>query len=322
MSEFKIGLVGGGGISRAHLAAAIASGGRVRVVAAADPSPQARQRLGEATGGAPVFASVDEMLSRDVDLDGLVVCTPPNARIPIVKAALARGVAVLVEKPLAHTLHDARELANLAAQHPRVPTAVGYCHRFVPAVNEMKRRLDAGELGELVRFENVFASYLPSMRNHWMSDAAVSGGGALIDTGCHSLDLFRHLVGDATVTAAAFQNAWPGRGESSATVFVQSTRAPGVINSGWLEPTRFTIGLIGTRASLLYDYDRPTELVVRPSEGGATVVSVDTHETRFAAQLIALAGFTRGGPASDLASFGDGLRVAELVDQAQRRSII
>ena len=322
MSAFHIGLIGGGGISRAHLAAASASGGRVRVVAGADPSPEARQRLSDATGGAPVFASADEMLARDVALDAIVVCTPPNARIPIVKAALSRGVAVLVEKPLAHTLSDARELANRAAQHPDVATAVGYCHRFVPAVIEMKRRLDAGELGELVRFESVFASFLPSMQNHWMSDPAVSGGGALVDTGCHSLDLFRYLVGDATVLAAAFQNAWPGRGESSATVLVQSGRAAGVIESGWVEPARFTVQLVGSRASLLYDYDRPGELLVRASEVAVTASPVESHKARFAAQLLAFAEFARGGSAGCLATFMDGLRISELVDEARRRSII
>jgi predicted dehydrogenase len=322
MSEFKVGLIGGGGISRAHLAAARNSGGRVEVVASADPSEAARKHLADATGGAPVFASADELFARDVELDGVVVCTPPSARVPIVQAALARGVAVLVEKPLAHTLADARALADLAAQHPSVATAVGYCHRFVPAVVEMKRRLDAGEIGELVRFENVFASFFPSMQHHWMSDPAVSGGGALMDTGSHSFDLFRHLVGDGRVTAAAFQYAWPGRGESSATVLVQSGRGAGVVQSGWLEPARFTLALVGTTGSLVYDYDRPTEMVHRPVDASPKVVRVDAHETRFERQLLAFAAFARGGEIAGLCDFPAAARVSEMIDQAQHMSII
>jgi hypothetical protein len=82
------------------------------------------------------------------------------------------------------------------------------------------------------------------------------------------------------------------------------------------------VSLVGTRGSLLYDYARATELRMRPTEGASTVVPVSPHETRFTAQLIAFAEFTRGTELDILASFADALHVAELVDQAQRESII
>ncbi len=322
MSVFDIAIVGGGVISRAHLAAARNSGGRVRVVASVDRDDSARKALADATGGAPVFASADELFRADVKLDGLVLCTPPSVRIPIVRPALERGLAVLVEKPLAHTLEGARELADLAHKHPNVAAAVGYCHRFVPAVNEMKRRLGTGELGELVRVENVFASYFPAMLERWMSDPAVSGGGSFIDTGCHSLDLVRYLAGDGQVVSAIFRHDWPGRGESSATVVVKSGQTAGVIESGWLEPARFKLNLVGTRGLLSYDYDRPTELVLRPSEGTTQVLEVGSHETRFDQQMLAFAAFAQGGGRGNLCGFTDGLRVAEMVDRARHLSII
>jgi predicted dehydrogenase len=320
-SVFRIALIGGGIISRAHIAAAKGSGGRVQIVASVDPSEAARQSLGQHTG-APVFAHLDELLGSEVQLDGMIVCTPPSIRIDIVRAALARNIAVLVEKPLAHTLADARSLARLADEHPTVATAVGYCHRFVPAVVEMKRRIDAGELGELVRFENTFASWFPAMRERWMSDPAVSGGGSFIDTGCHSLDLFQHLVGNGEVAGAVFQHAWSGKGESSATVLLRGNGVAGLIESGWLEPARFTLTVVGTRGMLGYDYERPTELTHRPSEGPPQVVSVGTHETRFERQMLEFAKVARGGSSAVLARFADGLRVAEMVDSVQRTVII
>jgi predicted dehydrogenase len=321
MSAFKLGLIGGGIISRAHIAAAKASTGRVQIVASVDPAEGARQTLAQNTG-APVFASVEELFNRDIRLDGIVLCTPPSVRMPIVREALDRGVAVLVEKPLAHTLTDARALADLAAGYPKAAAAVGYCHRFVPAVLEMKRRLAAGELGELIRVENHFACWFPAMKERWMSDPKLSGGGAFIDTGCHSLDLVRFIAGDASVVGAVFQNQWPGRGESSATVLVRAGKAAGMITSGWLEPARFSLHLVGTRGLLSYDYDHPTELTFRPSEGRAETLTVDSHEGRFSSQLLAFSEFARGGDRSGLADFVDGLRVAEMVDQAQRKVII
>lgn len=321
MSAFNIVLVGGGIISRAHIAAAKNSGGRVRIVASVDPLEGARASLAQHTG-APVFAHLDELFSGGVKPDGMIVCTPPSVRIPIVRSALRRGIAIMVEKPLAHTVADATALVALAADYPKVATAVGYCHRFVPAVNEMKRRVAAGEIGKLVRFENTFASWFPAMRDRWMSDPAVSGGGSFIDTGCHSLDLFRYLVGDGQVAGAVFQRQWQDRGESSATVLLRSGDVAGVIESGWLEPARFSLSLVGTQGSLSYDYEKPTELQVRAAEGAATVHPVASHESRFDQQLIAFVGLARDGSDGKLAGFTDGLRVAELVDQAQHSVII
>jgi predicted dehydrogenase len=321
MGVFNIALIGGGGISRAHIAAAKASDGRIGVAAVVDPSESARKGVADVTGAA-AFESVGQLLSSDVAkrLNGLVVCTPPSARIPIVKAALERGVPVLVEKPLAHRLSDAKQLAELAAKHRNVVTAVGYCHRFTPAIVEMKKRIDAGSIGAISRFENTFAAPNPKMAQHWMSDPAISGGGSFIDTGCHSLDLFLFLIGGGTVAAAEFVHAWPGRGESSATVMVRSDarRVAGVIQSGWLEPARFVVTVVGTEGTLQYDYEKPTELLHRPNVGDPRKIAVETHDLRFQRQLEAFADAARAGVNRVLATFQEGVKTAELVEAAQR----
>lgn len=333
MTELHLALVGGGGISRAHIAAARASEGRIQFAAVVDPAESARKGAADATG-AIAFTSVEQLLGSDLvrTIRGFVVCTPPSARVPIVQAALERGIAVLAEKPLAHTLADARQLADLAARHADVVTAVGYCHRFTPAIIEIKRRIDSGDLGSINRFENTFASFAPGMQQKWMSDPAVAGGGSFIDTGCHSLDLFHYLIGGGKVNAAVFHRAWPGRAESSATVLVESERpagaksanssaangVAGVINAGWLEPARFHVSVVGTQGSLSYDYDKPTELLHRPNGGAAETIAVEPHDVRFRRQLEAFAAAIMERKPTKLATFADGLKTAEMVDQAQR----
>jgi predicted dehydrogenase len=208
---------------------------------------------------------------------------------------------------------------ELAQGYPMVTTAVGYCHRFVPAILEMQRMLRAGELGTVVRFENTFACWFPQMAQRWMSDVRVSGGGSLIDTGSHSLDLFRFLLGQGKVVGASFRHEWEGRGESNATVLVQGGSSAGVIASGWAEPARFIVSLVGTRAMASYDYDRPQELHIKPSQGEAKIVAVETHEVRFERQLLAFAEVASGrADRGGLASFEDGLAVAQMVAEAQR----
>lgn len=322
MSHFEIALVGGGGISQAHIASVKASGRGIRIAGLIDPNEGARKSaaLAAATEG---FASFDAFLASAAskNVKGIVVCTPPSARIPIVKSALGRGIGVLMEKPMAHTLADAKALAELAQKHANVITAIGYCHRFTPAIIDMKKRIAAGEIGQLTRFENTFAAPLAEkMATHWMSDPAISGGGSFIDTGCHSLDLFLHLIGTGKVASAIFTRAWPGRGESSATALMRSDAGiAGTIQSGWSEPARFTVAVVGTKGSLSYDYDFATELRFRSNEGKDEKLAVESHDVRFQRQLEAFADAVENKPLSvKPASFADGLVTATWVDQAQK----
>lgn len=323
MSQFQLAIVGGGGIGRVHIGAAKSLG--VGVVAVVDPHEPARNAAVAGAPGAPGakgFASFEQFIASPEahGVNGIVLCTPPSVRIPIVQAALERGITVLAEKPIAHNLSDAKAQAALADRHARVTTALGYCHRFTPAVAEMKRRIAAGEIGDVSRFENTFAAPLPRLRDHWMSDPAIAGGGSFIDTGCHGLDLFLHLVGPGKVLAAVFDHAWPGRGESSATALLRSdSGVAGVIQSGWTEPPRFLITIVGTRGSLSYDYDHPTELRFRSNDGPQATIAVENHELRFQRQLAAFIEMAGGkAPPIRPASFADGVIVAQQVDDARR----
>jgi predicted dehydrogenase len=321
VEAFKVAIVGGGGISRAHIAAAKASGGRVVVAAVIDPNEPARKGAAD-VADARGFATFDDFAASDAarETRGVIVCTPPSVRIPIVHAALGRGMHVLAEKPIAHNVTDATAQAALAAAHPRLVCAVGYCHRFTPAIIEMKRRIAAGEIGDVTRLENTFAAPLPKMADHWMSDETVSGGGSFIDTGCHSLDLFLHLIGDGAVQSAIFHRAWPGRGESSATVLLRSDGGvAGVIQSGWTEPARFVLTIVGTTGSLSYDYDVATEVRFRGNDGRDEKIPVESHELRFQRQLEAFATVADGGrPSVVPATFAEGVITARRVADAQK----
>jgi len=316
MSEstpFRIALVGAGGIGSVHATAA--ADASVRIVAAADPDPEACKAIAE-TAQCPTFPDFDALLAGSVAFDGVVLATPPSVRLDVVRRALDAGLPVLVEKPLAPSAAEARELARLADEHSGVLTAVAYCHRFTPAIVRMRGMLAAGELGALVRFENVFACTIPAMESRWMSDPAVSGGGSLIDTGSHSLDLFQHLMGTPSIRGAVFERPWTDRGEASASLLLESPEGTaGAVMTGWREPARFIVRLVGVEALVEYDYDRPTTLTRMASDGAREAIDIETHEVRFAEQLRAFAAAARGAE-TDLATFSEGLAVAEAIESA------
>ncbi|MFT3788159.1 MAG: Gfo/Idh/MocA family oxidoreductase [Tepidisphaeraceae bacterium] len=328
--SLNLALIGAGTIAKAHLAAIEALKGQVAVTAVIDPNPVAREGAVKRTG-AKGFESADAFFaSKPRELaQAALVCTPPSARITIVGRALQSGLAVLAETPIAHRLADAQALLGMSYQYRGVVAAVAYCHRFTPAMVEMKKRADTGELGTVLRFEATFASWRPTLEKTWVSDPAISGGGALIDTGSHGLDLYRYLVGDGAIASATVHELWKGRGETSATVQLlpaktaKHTKATGLIQVGWQEPSRFTVRLTGTKISLAYDYDEPETLVVTPSEGEATAVKVASHEGRYERQLQAFASLI-GSKAPEVrpANFEDGSQVAKLVDEATRARVV
>jgi predicted dehydrogenase len=326
---FLVGIIGAGGISNAHIAAAKASGGRVSVAAVADPIAANRARVATETG-ATAFEHADDLImaAGELGLDGVVVCTPPSARIPIVAAALKAKLPVLSEKPIAHTLADAKKLAGLAAKHKSVPAFVGYCHRFAPAVLSMKAMVAAGKIGRLVRVENAFACDLPGHEGKWFSDPKKAGGGAFLDMGSHSIDLFHFIAGPGKTVGAIFDHKWKKRTETAASVLLKSTKAAGanikpgvsgVILSGWAESSRFVLTLVGDAGSLSYDYEKPAEIVFKDLLGKAESMAVEAHDVRFTRQLVAFAdAVQKKAKKTGLATFADGLAAAAMNDVAAK----
>ena len=133
------------------------------------------------------------MVRRD-DLDAVVVGTPNSLHHPQTMAALAAGKHVLVDKPMAVSVAQAEEMRDAAADAGRV-LCVGHMWRYRDEVRDLRDRIAAGDLGQVVRTRGygVHAGWGPS---GWFTDPALAGGGALIDMGIHAVDTVRFLLGD------------------------------------------------------------------------------------------------------------------------------
>jgi len=130
------------------------------------------------------------------EIDLVDVLTPNNLHLPQARAAMAAGKAVACEKPLAGTLTDARQMAQLARKH-KVKTFVWYNYRRCPAVALAHRLVKQGKLGNITR---VRASYLqdwatPDVPWLWRFDKKPSGCGAMGDLNAHIVDMARFVTG-------------------------------------------------------------------------------------------------------------------------------
>lgn len=137
------------------------------------------------------------LLDRD-DVHVVDVCTPHDSHAEIVIAAAQAGKHVYCEKPLARTLDEAERIAA-AVRAAGVQLGLTFNFRFFPCVLHAKRLMDEGFAGRVFSFHGRYfrASYVdPQRPMAWRLRRAQAGGGIVIDSGAHLVDLTHFLIGD------------------------------------------------------------------------------------------------------------------------------
>lgn len=187
--KLRVGLVGAGQIGQVYLEV-LRAVEEAELVAVADANPETAAAAAEAHG-VKGCASAEEML-QGMEIEAVVVCTPPATHAGIVQECLERGVHALCEKPLALSCPEAEGMVR-AAEAKGLLLMMASKFRYVPEVMKAKGLISSGALGEIISFENTFCSHV-DMRRRWNSAPEVSGGGVIIDNGTHSADIARYLL--------------------------------------------------------------------------------------------------------------------------------
>lgn len=198
-TPWKVGVIGCGGISATHLNCLCRLDG-IEVVAVCDIRPERAQKAynycKDTRGWQPdIYEDYHELIKR-ADIQSLHVLTPHYLHAPMALEGIRAGKYVIVEKPMAYTLEQARELRENAAGH----LAVIFQNRYNGSVRRLRDILRSGELG---RLESVRASVLWHREgpyyteSGWRGKMATEGGGTLINQSIHTLDLMLYTVGPA-----------------------------------------------------------------------------------------------------------------------------
>jgi predicted dehydrogenase len=197
MPKTRLALVGAGWIAQSY-AQVLLESETAELVAVADTDLDAASRLAD-TFGCRVFDSHSSLL-RWGDFDAALVCTPPSSHAFIVLELLRAGIHVLCEKPLSVDVASARRMLHVA-DRMGVRLTMASKFRYVGDVIQAKAFITSGVLGEVLAFENTFASNV-RMAGRWHSNPSVSGGGVIIDNGTHSVDILRYLCGPISAVSA------------------------------------------------------------------------------------------------------------------------
>lgn len=188
MSTLPIVVAGAGLIGRRHIAT-IRKSAAATLVGIADPAAEAfAVELGVA------WAADLEILLDRVKPAAVILATPNALHAAGARTCIARGLPVLIEKPVAGTLADARAIAD-AAEAAKVPTLVGHHRRHNPILHAARAAIRAGLLGEIVSATalSLFLKPDPYFDVAWRTGP--DGGPVLINL-IHDIDALRFLVGE------------------------------------------------------------------------------------------------------------------------------
>ena len=210
LKSVRIGIVGLGRLGKRHALNLVASVPGAVLVAAASPLEDERQWAQQNLPGTSVYASVEDLLRHD-GLDAVWLVTPTSVHVEHIEKSLLAGKHIFCEKPLSLTLSECDRVLALASERPRQIVMIGFVRRFDAAYMELKRRLDAGDLGALYRIH--FESHDPIDPSGFFIKFAPTSGGLFLDCGIHDVDLARWLARGARalrVSASGSRLQYPG----------------------------------------------------------------------------------------------------------------
>lgn len=240
----KTAVVGCGTMGRNHLRV-LSDVPDVDLVAAADDDPRRLADLPKKYG-VQTFTSHLTLLE-EARPDCIVVAVPTLAHYSVALDAMSRGVDTLVEKPIASTVAEGEAMAK-RGQEAGVVLAVGHVEHFNPAITELKRRLDAGELGRV---------FQASVRRLGPFPERVRDVGVVLDLAPHDIDVLRYLLG-SPVDRVFMETEQKINTEHEDMVSGTMRFRNGVVASidiNWLTPTKVRIlTLTGERGMFVVDY--------------------------------------------------------------------
>lgn len=192
--NLRIGLIGCGGLGRAQ-AKITADEPGVELAAVSDVNLQSAQEVA-AQHDVPVAVDSHRKLL-ELGLDAVLVVTPTFTHKQVCLDAARAGVHVFCEKPMATSVADCEEMIQ-AARAAQVQLMIGFVMRFYPAYVEMKRRIDAGDIGEVrLTWAVRMGGRPPAGIGEWRREASKVGG--LYSAAIHQMDLLLWMGGPITL---------------------------------------------------------------------------------------------------------------------------
>jgi predicted dehydrogenase len=230
-SPLRTIVIGGGYFGTKRIESCLFLHDDFTIVGVIDPSETQSKKIANKYA-IPVFPSLREF-SEAADL--AIIATPNVYHAGSCVKALSLGMHVLCEKPLAPTFKEAKRIVDAAKKFGRL-VKTGSNHRFIPYIEKAIALAKTKSIGRILRINGSIGNNGEHVAKGWFWDKKLSGGGTLIDNGCHLLDIVTYLMNDISMcTAQTSTNYWKGASvEDNASVLLQTNDGQlASITSSW-----------------------------------------------------------------------------------------
>jgi predicted dehydrogenase len=281
----RIAMIGCGAIAeRYHLPGLAKIPGALQSVVLVDRSEERCQHMARAFGIERRASDIRDVID---EIDAAIVAVPPAAHFTVCSELLSRELPVLCEKPLAETFAEGQAMVALAREHD-APLCVNHTRRVLPAYVEIKRLLDAGEIGSLtsIRWEEGCKFDWPAATAFQFRSGA---RGVLLDTGIHSIDLLCWWLNDAPQLVSCETDSFGGP-EAMADLALRRGSCQIVIRLSWLSRLSNRYTIVGERGTITGSLDHVNRLTITSPSGRRKAIRLRTIEetySDFGARIIA-----------------------------------
>ncbi len=272
MNGIKWGLIGCGDISRKRVAPALAGAAGSELAAVARRDATLAESFAREFGARRWYADWRDLLF-DRELDAVYIATPVHLHAEQAVAAAEAGKHVLCEKPMALNGAECDRIIR-ACESSHVKLGVAYYRRFYPLIGRVKEILAAGEIGEPVMADIQALEWFdrkPGEPRAWLLEREKSGGGPMMDFGCHRIEVLLNLFGKPAEISSEIYNLHFHDREVEDTARVSLLFDRGVMGEIRVTHASFfsrdSVEIFGTKGSLHIPVLNGDALIVRTGEG-------------------------------------------------------
>ena len=208
MNKLRWGLIGCGDISRKRVAPALRDIPECKLIAVSRARADLAEAFAREFGAKRWYGDWRELIADD-EIDAVYIATPVYLHAEQTVAAAEAGKHVLCEKPMAMTPGECDRMIA-ACDFEDVTLGVAYYRRFYPAIRRIKEIIASGQIGKpIIAQINAFERFNPSPGEdrYWLLEKSKSGGGPMMDVGCHRIEILLNLFGPIERTTAVIGRA-------------------------------------------------------------------------------------------------------------------
>lgn len=327
MDPVRYGMIGGGQgafIGGVHRTAAAIAGNWRLMAGALSSTPEKALESARELGISRAYGSWEEMLQREAALpagdriEAVAIVTPNHMHSPPAIAALEAGFDVIIDKPLADTLDNARAIADAAARTGR-RIAVTHTYTGYPLVKQARTLVGSGRFGKvrrvMVKYTQDWLSRASDLDNNkqaaWRVDPAQAGdAGAFGDIGTHAANLVEFVTGERIRAICAELTMLPGRriDDDGAALFRLSGGGKGTLTASQVlvgDANDLAISVYCDEAGLHWRQEEPNTMRIGFRDKPTEIWHAGGNRAYLAPEVLAIQRTPGGHPEGYLEAFAN-----------------